>query len=210
MHTQLPLQQITRSKKFTFLTEPKVDQHFISLMPCDPPYGVELINPTGNAICADCISTSMTSAQINLGNVFCCLCAAIHRLMTHDPSVMLIWWSDTWVSNYILTLHQVGNSIANAFWKFARSNPQAMSRVEEFIRDKSVNQKWIDLIGKHPARCQDMPFCCSKLNQEFGHLSLECQWVREPMDLGSNRDHDSADFEWCVSSVMSGNHSFSH
>jgi hypothetical protein len=28
--------------------------------------------------------------------------------------------------------------------------------------------------------------------------------------LGSNRDHDSADFEWCVSSVMSGNHSFSH
>jgi hypothetical protein len=210
IHIQLHLQPIKQPTRFTFLKNRlnqkliNISFHFAELMPCHPTDWMELINRPGNSVCVDCISTTVISAEIDSEIVLCCLCVAINRLNPFDPSFLLIWSSISWDPNNMLALHQVGNAVANSYWEFAlwsnikrstQSNPQVISRIEEFIRNKDVNQKWINPVEKCPVRYQALLSCCSRLDHDFENLSLEFPWLREPMDMGSARCPGWADFE---------------
>jgi len=106
-----------------------------------------LLRDDDNKYCVDCDAKGPRWASWNLGIFLCIRCAGIHRNLGVHISKVKSVTLDTWTSEQIAMVQEMGNSRARAVYEanlpdsFRR--PQTDSGLEAFIRAKYEQKKYI-------------------------------------------------------------------
>ncbi|KAK2141618.1 hypothetical protein LSH36_1068g00078 [Paralvinella palmiformis] len=107
----------------------------------------QLLKDEDNKYCVDCDAKGPRWASWNIGIFLCIRCAGIHRNMGVHISKVKSVNLDTWTSEQIAMMQEMGNSRARAVYEanlpdnFRR--PQTDSGLEAFIRAKYEHKKYI-------------------------------------------------------------------
>ncbi|XP_072955347.1 ADP-ribosylation factor GTPase-activating protein AGD5 [Typha angustifolia] len=96
-----------------------------------------------NKECADCKAKGPLWASVNLGIFICMQCSGIHRSLGVHISKVRSVRLDTWLPEQIAFIQTMGNEKANSFWE--KELPRSYDRVgiENFIRAKYEEKRWI-------------------------------------------------------------------
>uniref|UniRef100_X1YV85 Arf-GAP domain-containing protein n=1 Tax=Capitella teleta TaxID=283909 RepID=X1YV85_CAPTE len=106
-----------------------------------------LLKDEDNKYCVDCDGKGPRWASWNLGIFLCIRCAGIHRNLGVHISKVKSVTLDSWTSEQIAMVEDMGNSRARAVYEanlpegFRR--PQTDSGLEAFIRSKYETKKYI-------------------------------------------------------------------
>uniref|UniRef100_A0A1D1XXA1 ADP-ribosylation factor GTPase-activating protein AGD12 n=1 Tax=Anthurium amnicola TaxID=1678845 RepID=A0A1D1XXA1_9ARAE len=111
----------------------------------------ELLQRSGNRLCADCGAPDPKWASANIGVFICLKCCGIHRSLGIDVSKVLSVTSEEWSVDEIDFMVEVGgNSYANAIYEaflsegFPKPGPESSSEERtRFIRSKYELQEFL-------------------------------------------------------------------
>lgn len=107
-----------------------------------------LLKDDENKYCADCDAKGPRWASWNIGVFVCIRCAGIHRNLGVHISRVKSVNLDQWTAEQIASMQSMGNSKGRSIYEanlpetFRRS--QTDSAMEQFIRNKYEQKKWID------------------------------------------------------------------
>ncbi|KAL0443491.1 UNVERIFIED_CONTAM: ADP-ribosylation factor GTPase-activating protein AGD5 [Sesamum latifolium] len=107
-----------------------------------------------NRECADCKSKAPRWASVNLGIFICMQCSGIHRSLGVHISKVRSATLDTWLPEQVAFIQSMGNEKANSYWEAELPPKYDRVGIENFIRAKYDEKRWIPKDGKtkSPAR----------------------------------------------------------
>ncbi|KAG6637404.1 ADP-ribosylation factor GTPase-activating protein AGD5 isoform X1 [Carya illinoinensis] len=110
-----------------------------------------------NRECADCKSKGPRWASVNLGIFICMQCSGIHRSLGVHISKVRSATLDTWLPEQVAFIQSMGNEKANSYWEADLPPNYDRVGIENFIRAKYEEKRWISRDGKpkSPTRGQE-------------------------------------------------------
>ncbi|KAK6132634.1 hypothetical protein DH2020_033623 [Rehmannia glutinosa] len=107
-----------------------------------------------NRECADCKCKGPRWASVNLGIFICMQCSGIHRSLGVHISKVRSATLDTWLPEQVAFIQSMGNEKANSYWEAELPPNYDRVGIENFIRAKYDDKRWIPKDGKtkSPAR----------------------------------------------------------
>ncbi|KAJ8534478.1 hypothetical protein K7X08_016206 [Anisodus acutangulus] len=110
-----------------------------------------------NKECADCKAKGPRWASVNLGIFICMQCSGIHRSLGVHISKVRSATLDTWLPDQIAFIQSMGNEKANGYWEAELPPNYDRVGIENFIRAKYEDKRWIPEDGKEKSafRIQD-------------------------------------------------------
>ncbi|XP_062168748.1 ADP-ribosylation factor GTPase-activating protein AGD5 isoform X1 [Alnus glutinosa] len=110
-----------------------------------------------NRECADCKAKGPRWASVNLGIFICMQCSGIHRSLGVHISKVRSATLDTWLPEQVAFIHSMGNEKANSYWEAELPPNYDRVGIENFIRAKYEDKRWIPRDGKpkSPTRVQE-------------------------------------------------------
>uniref|UniRef100_A0A5B7A690 Putative ADP-ribosylation factor GTPase-activating protein AGD5 n=1 Tax=Davidia involucrata TaxID=16924 RepID=A0A5B7A690_DAVIN len=110
-----------------------------------------------NRECADCKSKGPRWASVNLGIFICMQCSGIHRSLGVHISKVRSATLDTWLPEQVAFIESMGNEKANSYWEAELPPNYDRVGIENFIRAKYEEKRWIPKDGKpkSPSRGQE-------------------------------------------------------
>ncbi|XP_060200441.1 ADP-ribosylation factor GTPase-activating protein AGD5-like isoform X1 [Lycium barbarum] len=101
-----------------------------------------------NKECADCKAKGPRWASVNLGIFICMQCSGIHRSLGVHISKVRSATLDTWLPEQVAFIQSMGNEKANSFWEAELPPNYDRVGIENFIRAKYEDKRWIPKDGK--------------------------------------------------------------
>lgn len=101
-----------------------------------------------NRECADCKSKAPRWASVNLGIFICMQCSGIHRSLGVHISKVRSATLDTWLPEQVSFIQSMGNDKSNSFWEAELPPNYDRVGIENFIRAKYQEKRWIPRDGK--------------------------------------------------------------
>ncbi|XP_035550056.1 ADP-ribosylation factor GTPase-activating protein AGD5-like isoform X2 [Juglans regia] len=101
-----------------------------------------------NRECADCKSKGPRWASVNLGIFICMQCSGIHRSLGVHISKVRSATLDTWLPEQVAFIQSMGNEKANSYWEAELPPNYDRVGIENFIRAKYDDKRWIPKDGK--------------------------------------------------------------
>ncbi|XP_073026299.1 ADP-ribosylation factor GTPase-activating protein AGD5-like isoform X1 [Primulina eburnea] len=101
-----------------------------------------------NRECADCKSKGPRWASVNLGVFICMQCSGIHRSLGVHISKVRSATLDTWLPEQVSFIQFMGNEKANSYWEAELPPNYDRVGIENFIRAKYEEKRWISKNGK--------------------------------------------------------------
>ncbi|KAK9324169.1 hypothetical protein V1517DRAFT_318436 [Lipomyces orientalis] len=156
----------------------------------------ELSELPENRKCADCGARNPGWASWNLGVFLCIRCGGIHRKMGTHISKVKSLSVDSWTTEQILAMKEMGNKKANSIWDPNNERSQYLgsydgdddSVVERYIRDKYERGKFRrdmeDFVQERGAYNDDYYNSSSR----SGQSSSSSRWFRRSKKNQSNGD----------------------
>ncbi|KAK4255741.1 hypothetical protein QN277_008700 [Acacia crassicarpa] len=110
-----------------------------------------------NRECADCKAKGPRWASVNLGIFICMQCSGIHRSLGVHISKVRSATLDTWLPEQVAFTQSMGNEKANSYWEAELPPNYDRVGIENFIRAKYEEKRWIPKDGKvkSPSRQQE-------------------------------------------------------
>ncbi|KAF4377727.1 hypothetical protein F8388_004556 [Cannabis sativa] len=110
-----------------------------------------------NRECADCKAKGPRWASVNLGIFICMQCSGIHRSLGVHISKVRSATLDTWLPEQVAFIQSMGNEKANSFWEAELPPNYDRVGIENFIRAKYEEKRWVARDGKpkSPSREQE-------------------------------------------------------
>ncbi|KAL2594346.1 hypothetical protein AAZV13_12G184700 [Glycine max] len=100
-----------------------------------------------NRGCADCKAKGPRWASVNLGIFICMQCSGIHRSLGVHISKVRSATLDTWLPDQVAFIQSMGNEKANSFWEAELPPNYDRVGIENFIRAKYDEKRWIPRDG---------------------------------------------------------------
>lgn len=107
-----------------------------------------LLKHPENRECADCKSKGPRWASVNLGIFICMQCSGIHRSLGVHISKVRSATLDTWLPEQVAFIQSMGNDKANSYWEAALPPNYDRVGIENFIRAKYEEKRWVPKDGK--------------------------------------------------------------
>ncbi|KAK6932492.1 Arf GTPase activating protein [Dillenia turbinata] len=101
-----------------------------------------------NRECADCKSKGPRWASVNLGIFICMQCSGVHRSLGVHISKVRSATLDTWLPEQIAFIQSMGNEKSNSYWEAELPPNYDRVGIENFIRAKYVDKRWVSRDGK--------------------------------------------------------------
>ncbi|XP_012091515.1 ADP-ribosylation factor GTPase-activating protein AGD5 isoform X2 [Jatropha curcas] len=101
-----------------------------------------------NRECADCKSKGPRWASVNLGIFICMQCSGVHRSLGVHISKVRSATLDTWLPEQIALIQSMGNNKSNSYWEAELPPNYDRVRIENFIRAKYEEKRWVPRDGK--------------------------------------------------------------
>jgi stromal membrane-associated protein len=101
-----------------------------------------------NRECADCQTKGPRWASVNLGIFICMQCSGIHRSLGVHISKVRSATLDTWLPEQVAFIQSMGNEKSNSFWEAELPPNYDRVGIENFIRAKYDEKRWIAKDGK--------------------------------------------------------------
>ncbi|KAK9269517.1 hypothetical protein L1049_001293 [Liquidambar formosana] len=128
-----------------------------------------------NRECADCKSKGPRWASVNLGIFICMQCSGIHRSLGVHISKVRSATLDTWLPEQVAFIQSMGNEKANSYWEAELPPNYDRVGIENFIRAKYEDKRWIPRDGKpkSPPRGREEKASAhwQRPGDRFGHTS---------------------------------------
>ncbi|KAE8673507.1 putative ADP-ribosylation factor GTPase-activating protein AGD5 [Hibiscus syriacus] len=102
-----------------------------------------LLKLPGNRECADCKSKGARWASVNLGIFICMQCSGVHRSLGVHISKVRSVTLDTWLPEQVSFIQSMGNEKSNTYWEAELPPKYNRVGIENFIRAKYVEKRWI-------------------------------------------------------------------
>ncbi|GMI77584.1 NEVERSHED, ARF-GAP domain 5 [Hibiscus trionum] len=96
-----------------------------------------------NRECADCKTKGPRWASVNLGIFICMQCSGVHRSLGVHISKVRSATLDTWLPEQVSFIQSMGNEKSNAYWEAELPPKYNRVGIENFIRAKYVEKRWI-------------------------------------------------------------------
>ncbi|GJZ46571.1 ARF GTPase activating protein [Tanacetum coccineum] len=96
-----------------------------------------------NRECADCKTKGPRWASVNIGIFICMQCSGVHRSLGVHISKVRSATLDTWLPEQIAFMQNMGNNKSNSFWEAELPPRYDRVGIENFIRAKYVDKRWI-------------------------------------------------------------------
>ncbi|CAN0854926.1 ADP-ribosylation factor GTPase-activating protein AGD5 [Linum grandiflorum] len=87
-------------------------------------------------------------ASVNLGIFICMQCSGIHRSLGVHISQVRSATLDTWLPDQISSIQSMGNERSNSYWESELPPNYDRVGIENFIRAKYVDRRWVPRDGK--------------------------------------------------------------
>ncbi|XP_043689788.1 ADP-ribosylation factor GTPase-activating protein AGD5-like isoform X2 [Telopea speciosissima] len=114
-----------------------------------------LLKFSENKECADCKSKGPRWASVNLGIFICMQCSGIHRSLGVHISKVRSATLDTWLPEQVAFIQSMGNEKANSYWEAELPPNYDRVGIENFIRAKYEEKRWIPRDGKQKSVVQE-------------------------------------------------------
>ncbi|XP_031249879.1 ADP-ribosylation factor GTPase-activating protein AGD5-like isoform X2 [Pistacia vera] len=101
-----------------------------------------------NRECADCKTKAPRWASVNLGIFICMQCSGVHRSLGVHISKVRSATLDTWLPEQVAFIQSMGNEKSNSYWEAELPPNYDRVRIENFIRAKYQDKKWVPRNGK--------------------------------------------------------------
>ncbi|KAK4771169.1 hypothetical protein SAY87_031701 [Trapa incisa] len=119
-----------------------------------------------NKECADCKAKGPRWASVNLGIFICMQCSGIHRSLGVHISKVRSAALDTWLPEQVSFIQSMGNEKANSYWEAELPPNYDRVGIENFIRAKYEEKRWVPRDGKPPPRVQEVKISSSSNGQK--------------------------------------------
>ncbi|KAL3736229.1 hypothetical protein ACJRO7_025220 [Eucalyptus globulus] len=107
-----------------------------------------------NKECADCKAKGPRWASVNLGIFVCMQCSGIHRSLGVHISKVRSATLDTWLPEQVAFIQTMGNEKANSYWEAELPPNYDRVGIENFIRAKYEEKRWVAREGKQKSPSQ--------------------------------------------------------
>ncbi|OWM88681.1 hypothetical protein CDL15_Pgr002448 [Punica granatum] len=108
-----------------------------------------------NRECADCKTKGPRWASVNLGIFICMQCSGIHRSLGVHISKVRSATLDTWLPEQVAFIQSMGNERANSFWEAELPPNYDRVGIENFIRAKYEEKRWVPRDGNSRSPSRD-------------------------------------------------------
>uniref|UniRef100_A0A5B7A856 Putative ADP-ribosylation factor GTPase-activating protein AGD5 n=1 Tax=Davidia involucrata TaxID=16924 RepID=A0A5B7A856_DAVIN len=136
-----------------------------------------------NRECADCKSKGPRWASVNLGIFICMQCSGIHRSLGVHISKVRSATLDTWLPEQVAFIQSMGNEKSNSYWEAELPPNYDRVGIENFIRAKYEEKRWIPKDGK--------PKSPSRGREEKASMQLQRPGDRSGHGYANSSDNSS-------------------
>lgn len=138
-----------------------------------------------NRECADCKVKGPRWASVNLGIFICMQCSGIHRSLGVHISKVRSATLDTWLPEQVAFIQSMGNEKSNSFWEAELPPNYDRVGIENFIRAKYEEKRWVPKDGK--------PASVSSVREERAPLQWPQSSDRSGHGYANNSGHLSGE-----------------